>query len=56
MNNSIYEKTMENLRKRINVKLVNNAKNYKEYVSKPIFLLQKIFNKNFLLSMKLNQF
>ena len=38
---------MENLRKRINVKLVNNAKNYKEYVSKPIFLLQKIFNKNF---------
>ena len=29
MINSVYGKTMENLRKRINVRLVNNAKDYK---------------------------
>ena len=28
VNNAIYRKTMENLRNRINVKLVNNEKNY----------------------------
>ena len=38
---------MENLRKRINVRLINNAKDYKKYVSKPSFVSQKIFSKNF---------
>ena len=47
MNNSVYRKTMENLRKRINVRLVNNAKDYKKYVSKPSFVSQMIFIKNF---------
>ena len=47
MNNSVYAKTMENLRKIINVRLVNNAKDYKKYVSKPSFVSQKIFSKNF---------
>ena len=28
MNNTIFEKTMENLRNRVNVKLVNNEKEY----------------------------
>ena len=28
LNNSIYGKTMENLRKRISVKLINNSKDY----------------------------
>ena len=46
MINSIYGKTMENLRKRINVRLVNNAKDCKKYVSKPSFFSQKIFNKH----------
>ena len=47
MNNSVFGKTMENLRKRISVKLVNNAKNYVRSVSKPSFVSQKIFCKNF---------
>ena len=35
---------MENLRKRINFRLVNNAKDYKKYLSKPCFVSQKIFS------------
>ena len=44
MINSVYRKTMENLRKIINVRLVSNAKDYKKYVSKPNFVSQKIFS------------
>ena len=47
MNNSVFGKTMENLRKRINVKLVNNAKDYVKCITKPSFVSQKIFCKNF---------
>ena len=47
MINSVYGKAMENLRKRINVRLVNNAKDYTKYTRKPSFVSQKIFNKNF---------
>ena len=36
-----------NLRKRISVKLVNNAKDYLRCISKPSFISQKIFSKNF---------
>ena len=46
MNNSVYGKTMKNLKKRIKVRLVNNAKDNKNYVSKPSFVLHTIFNKN----------
>ena len=46
MNNTVYGKTMENLRKRTNIRLVNNAKDYKKYVTKR-FVSQKIFNNNF---------
>ena len=45
MNNSVYGKTMENFRKRIKVKLINNAKDYEKYASKPSFVLRKIFSK-----------
>ena len=38
---------MEHLRKRINVRLVNNAKDYKNYVSKPSFVSRRIFNNKF---------
>ena len=47
MNNNVFGKTMENLRKRISVKWVNNAKNYIRCISKPSFVSQKIFSKNF---------
>ena len=46
--NSIYGKTMENIRKRINVKLINNSKDYLRCVSKTNFVSQKIFSKNFI--------
>ena len=46
MINSVYGKTMENLRKRVNVRLVNNAKDYPKYTSKPSFVSQKFFKKN----------
>ena len=38
MFNSVYGKAMENLKKIINIRLVNNAKDYKKYVSKPSFV------------------
>ena len=47
INNSFYGKTIENLRKRINIRLVNNAKDYKKYVSRPSFVSQKMFSGNF---------
>ena len=47
MVNSIYGKTAENIRKRINVKLINNSKDYASYVIKSYFISQKIFSKNF---------
>ena len=47
MISSIYGNAMENLQKRIGVKLVNNEKDYMKHVSKPTFISQKIFNKNF---------
>ena len=39
---------MENIRKRINVRLINNSKDYVRCVSKPNFISQKIFSKNFI--------
>ena len=46
MNNRFFGKTMENLRKRIDVRLVNNAEDYKKYISKPSFVSQNVFSKN----------
>ena len=48
MNNSVFGKTMENIRKRISVKLVNDAKDYVRCINKPSFVSQKIFSKNFI--------
>ena len=47
MTNSVYGKTMENLRKRINVRFVNNKKDFLKYTSRPTYVNHKLFNKNF---------
>ena len=47
MINSVYGKTMENLRKRINVRFVNNKKDFLKYTSKRTYVTHKLFNKTF---------
>ena len=47
MNNSVFCKTKQNLRKRISVKLINNAKDYVKCISKPSFVSRKVFSKCF---------
>ena len=47
MINSVYGKTMENLRKRINVRLVNNEKDFLKQTGRPNHITHKIFGKNF---------
>ena len=42
--NSVYGKTKENLRKRINVRLVSNEKDFLKCTSKPTHIAQKIFD------------
>ena len=47
MINSVHGKTMENLRKRINVRLVNNKKDFLKYTSRPTHITHKNFGKNY---------
>ena len=46
MNNSVFGKTMENLRKRTNIKLITDENMLNKYVSKPGFVNRKIFNED----------
>ena len=46
MNNSVFGKTMENLRKRVDVRLVTNEKKLLKLTSKPTYVSSKIFNEN----------
>ena len=46
MNNAKYGKTMENLRNRINVKLVNNEKDYLKCTPNLSYMSHKIFENN----------
>ena len=46
MNNSVFGKTMENIRKRVDVRLVTDEKKLLKYVSKPTYVSSKIFNDN----------
>ena len=46
MNNSVFGKTMENIRNRVNVKLVNTGEQFKKLVAKPNYNSCKIFNEN----------
>ena len=45
--NSVYGKTMEILRKRINVRLINNAEDFVKYTSKPTYITHNIFGKDY---------
>ena len=45
--NSIYVKVIENLRKRINVRLVNNEKVFLKYTSRPTYVAHKLFGKDY---------
>ena len=56
MINSAYGKTMENLRKKINARLVNNEKDFLKYTSRSTHITHKIFDKNHAAIMKLSQF
>ena len=47
MINSVYGKAMENLRKRINVRLVNNKKYFLKYTSRPTYVTHKMFGKDY---------
>ena len=46
MNNSVFGKTMENLRNRVNVELVNSPKRLKKICANPSFNSFRIFNEN----------
>ncbi len=46
MNNSFFGKTMEDKRKRVNVKLVTSTKMLDKYASKPTYVCSKIFDEN----------
>ena len=45
--NNVYGKTMENLRKKINVRLLSNEKDFLKYTSRPAHITHKIFDKNY---------
>src|SRR5206468_4160714 len=46
MNNSVFGKTMENVRKLMNFKLISDKTKFQKYVSKPNFINGVIFNEN----------
>ena len=46
MNNSVFGKTMENLRKRVDIRLVTSKHKLLKLASKPTFVSSKIFNDN----------
>ena len=61
LNYAIYRKTMENIRNRIDVKLVNNEKDYLKCISKPSYMSHKTFDNTLVaiqkskLALKLNK-
>ena len=46
MNTSVFGKTMENIRNRVDIKLITNEKEAKELISKPNFYHRTIFTEN----------
>ena len=54
MINSVYGKKMEYLSKRINVRLVNNEKDFLKYTSRAAHITYKIFDKNYAAILEIN--
>lgn len=55
MNNSVFGKTTENLRKRVDVKLITNQKKLLKYSSKPTHVSSKIINENLVVVHKIKE-
>ena len=47
MINGVYGKAMENLRKIVNIRLVNNEKDFFKHTSRSTHIIHKIFDKNY---------
>ena len=46
MNHSVYDKTIENLRKRIKIRVVKNSQDFVKYTSRPTCVNWKVFENN----------
>ena len=46
MSNCVYGKTMENLRKRIKIRVVKNSQDFIKYTSRPTYVNWKVFENN----------
>ena len=55
MNNSVFGKTMENLRKRVDVRMVTNEKKLLKLTSKPPYASSKIFNESLVAEHKIKE-
>ena len=55
MNNSVFGKTMENLRKRVDVRLVTDYKKLNKLSSKPTYVSSKIFNEDLMAVHKIKE-
>ena len=55
MNNSVFGKNIENLRKRVDVRLVTDEKKLDKLTSKPTYVSSKIFNENLMAVHKIKE-
>ena len=46
LNNAVYDKTIENMRKRIKIRITTNEKDFLKYASRPTYIGHKKFGKN----------
>ena len=46
LNNAVYGKTIENIRKRIKIRTVNNSQDFIKYTSRPTCVNLKVFENN----------
>ena len=46
LNNAVYSKTMENMRKRIKIRIVKNSQDFIKYTSRPTCVNWKVFENN----------